>query len=694
MPRDLPLSNGRLLVNFDHAYNLRDLYWPHVGERNHTDGHVSHSGIWVDGQFSWFDGDGWRRMLVYASETLVTEVTLEHDSLGLTLVFHDVVDFDRDLLLRRCQVTNRADHPREVRLFFHHDWHLFESEGGNTVGYRPELKALIAYKDHCYILVNGLVGGEHAGEPAATRQATSGLAAWATGYKEFNGQQGTWKDAEDGELGGNPIAQGSVDSCAGFHLGSVAAGGNAWCYHWLAVGAGYRQVRELNAMVLDRGPQSFLDRTRDYWHLWVNKQPESFGDLPQPLVDLYKRSLLVLRTQIDNDGAIIAATDADVWAFARDSYAYMWPRDGALVANALSHAGYGHVTRAFFDFCARVITDEGYLLHKFTPAGALGSSWQPWSDAQGAPELPIQEDETALVIYSLWQNYCLFHDVEFVRPFYRALVKAGADFMVRFREPHTKLPDASWDLWEERRGIHAYTVAAVYGGLQAAAQFAAIFGEDTLAATYTQAAEEIKAATRQYLWHDGEGRFLRRITVHADGTIEPDMNVDSSISGLYQFGMFPAESDEMMRTMAVIRARLTIKTDVGGVARYENDYYHQVSQDIANVPGNPWFICSCWLAEYAVARAQTLDELHDAIPLLQWVAARALPSGVLAEQINPYTDEPLSVSPLTWSHAEYVSAVRWYLGKHRRFEVDAVQAQTHASPTAAAAAVDARRAQG
>jgi GH15 family glucan-1,4-alpha-glucosidase len=36
--------------------------------------------------------------------------------------------------------------------------------------------------------------------------------------------------------------------------------------------------------------------------------------------------------------------------------------------------------------------------------------------------------------------------------------------------------------------------------------------------------------------------------------------------------------------------------------------------------------------------------------------------------VDPYTDAPLSVSPLTWSHAEYVAAVRWYVGKHRRLE--------------------------
>src|SRR5260370_1309301 len=142
-----------------------------------------------------------------------------------------------------------------------------------------------------------------------------------------------------------------------------------------------------------------------------------------------------------------------------------------------------------------------------------------------------------------------------------------------------------------------------------------------------------------------------------------------------------------------LRPRRRGAAAVGGVARYENDYYHLVSQDIANVPGNPWFICSCWLAEYVVARAHALDELHDAIPLLDWVAQRALPSGVLAEQVDPYTDEPCSVSPLTWSHAEYVSAVRWYAGKHRRFEIAAVQAKAQASPEIAAATLDAERGQ-
>ena len=225
----------------------------------------------------------------------------------------------------------------------------------------------------------------------------------------------------------------------------------------------------------------------------------------------------------------------------------------------------------------------------------------------------------------------------------------------------------------------------------AAASFAELFGETAQASRYRTAADEIKTATRQHLWSESEGRFLRRVVVHPDGSIEPDTTLDSAISGLYQFGMFAADGDEITATMERIQAGLGVKTQVGGYARYTNDYYHQVSQDIATVPGNPWFICSCWVAEYLIARAHTLDDLHQALPLLEWVRQRALPSGVLAEQINPYTDAPLSVSPLTWSHSELVSAVRWYAGKHRRFEVEQVQALAHTSQAAAAAAVEAQK---
>jgi hypothetical protein len=49
MPRDLPVGNGTVLVNFDHNYGLRDIYYPHVGEDNQTLGHICRFGVYVDG---------------------------------------------------------------------------------------------------------------------------------------------------------------------------------------------------------------------------------------------------------------------------------------------------------------------------------------------------------------------------------------------------------------------------------------------------------------------------------------------------------------------------------------------------------------------------------------------------------------------------------------------------------------------
>ena len=125
--------------------------------------------------------------------------------------------------------------------------------------------------------------------------------------------------------------------------------------------------------------------------------------------------------------------------------------------------------------------------------------------------------------------------------------------------------------------------------------------------------------------------------------------------------MYSADDPKIIATMNSIRDRLSVKTEVGGIERYENDYYHQVSQDIENVPGTPWFICTLWLAEWYARTAKSDEELKRSSDLINWASKRSLRSGVLAEQVHPHSNAPLSVSPLTWSHATFVSTAMAYL---------------------------------
>jgi GH15 family glucan-1,4-alpha-glucosidase len=158
------------------------------------------------------------------------------------------------------------------------------------------------------------------------------------------------------------------------------------------------------------------------------------------------------------------------------------------------------------------------------------------------------------------------------------------------------------------------------------------------------------------------------------------MVVDASLYGLFYFGMFSADDPRIVATMTRIKNRLWVRTEVGGIARYENDYYHQVSTDIETVPGNPWFICTMWLAQWYVATATKAADLAPAKDLMNWVVDRALPSGTLAEQVDPYSNAPLSVSPLTWSHATYIVLFREYLIKYR--ELTAGRRRTRAQRSA------------
>jgi oligosaccharide amylase len=650
MPRDIPVGNGSLLLNFDQRYQLRDIYWPHVGQENHTNGHPCRFGVWVAGQFSWISDESWVRTLCYEHDTLVTQVTLYNPALSLRIACRDLVDFHEDLYLRQITVDSYFEDDQEVRLFFSHDLHISGHEVGDSAYYEPERKAVFHYKGRRWFMIN------------AAREDDDGwslgLDQWAVGIKEVGDMEGTWRDAEDGQLSGNAVVQGSVDSTVALHL-DVPGRGRAQGWYWIAVGHDFPAVTAVNRAVREKGPGTFLERTRNYWKLWITKEPEQLGDLPASICQLHRRSLLILRTQVDNDGAIVAANDFDIAHYGRDTYAYMWPRDGALVTAALVEAGYSEVTRRFFDFCHRVITTEGYLLHKYNPDGSLASSWHGWY-YEGEKRLPVQEDETALVLWALWRHFDRFRDVEFVKTHYRGLVVRAANWMVRYRDAETGLPHPSWDLWEERRGVHAWTVGATWGGLQAAARFAEAFGEQELAARYRDAAGEIRAGVEAHLWSPERDRFLRSVSRRADGSWAVDETVDASIWGLWYFGMFAPEDPRVVSTMETIRERLWVRTDVGGLARYEDDAYHRVSDD---GPGNPWFICTLWLAQWYIARAERPEDLEPALDILHWAADHALPSGVMAEQVHPFTNEPLSVSPLTWSHATLVTAVREYLAR-------------------------------
>ena len=655
MPRHLVVGNGKFLVNLDEHTYIRDVYFPYVGQLNHVGGYRCRVGVWVDGQFSWLDHPEWDFRLGYVEESLVTDVTAEHPQLGLTLYMNDAVHQRDTIFLRRIRIVNHHPFAREVRLFFHQDLVINETEVGDTAVYYPNNGTLFHYKKDRYFMFNGI----------STRQdgTLEGIYEYSTGIKRFHQAEGTWKDAEDGQLMGNDIAQGSVDSTFSLRT-EVPASGERTAYYWFSAGTSLEEVVRLNEYVRSSHPEHLIERVSTYWKRWVNKQSRSFANLEPELIRLYKQSLLIVRSQTDVNGAIIAANDTDIMQYNRDHYSYMWPRDGALVAQAMSAAGYHGMIAPFFRFCAEALTSDGYLLHKYNPDGTVGSSWHPYIH-DGKQQLPIQEDETALVLYALWQDYEQHGDIEMAQSLYQTLIRQAAKFLLHYRDANLGLPLPSYDLWEERYGIFTFTASAVYGGLTAASKFAALFGDDERAQRYSHAAEEIRAGIVTHLWNEDGQRFARGL-YRQDGQWAQDTTPESSIFGIYAFGVLPADDVRVLSTMRSLKEKLSIRSSTGGIARYYRDYYFQRCSDMGLAPGNPWIICTLWFANYDIAMASTLAQLEQAHDTLRWVEAHSLSSGLLSEQLDPFDGSPVSVAPLTWSHATYVDTVLKYLAKYEQ----------------------------
>lgn len=649
MPRDIPVGNGRVLVNFDRDYQVRDIYYPHVGKDNQTGGGPCKIGVWADGEFSWM-GPEWDKTLKYRENSLVTDVVARNDRLGIELHFADCVDYEDPVFVREIRARDLRGSHRDLRIFFHHDFNLYGHSDHDTACYDPQTRGVVHFKHRRYCLVN------------VSTLARFGADHYVVGEKGIPGKEGTWRDAEDGQLSGNAAASGSVDSTIGVNL-PLQPNGEQVCYMWIAFGVKYNEVKAYNSIVWEDTPGELIRRTHNFWTTWLNKEEMNLHSLPENVRKQFLRSLLIVRAQSNLDGGIISSSDSEARRPDNDLYSYVWPREAGITALGLDAAGYTDMVRTFYPFCAGSQADEGFMLPKYFADGAMGPLPHPWV-RDGARSLPIQEDETAILIYGLWKHFERYRDFDFIDPLYHGFIVNAAEFMAQHIDHDTHLPLGSYDLWEERFGVHTGTAAMVAAGLWAASKFARAFGDIELALKCNTIGDRIKAAMVTYLYHNDLRRFARS-ACKKDGAYELDMTPDSAMVALWAAGVFSPDDPRIVTTVEQLRQHLTVHTDIGGIARYQGDPFHRVSDEL---PGNPWLVPTMWMAQWDILRATNVDQLKAVLPQLEWVCHRALPSGVLPEQVNPYTGEPISATPSTFAHGKFVHEVMLYLEKLEAFQ--------------------------
>ena len=650
MARAITLGNGNLLVGLDYRGQVRDLYFPYVGQTNHVSGasgsFVHRIGVYTDGTLSWLDDPAWIISIGSVGDSVIGSFIATNEALGVSLSSRDAVHNEKNIFIRQFVLTNISGVDRLVTLFLSQQFRIDESRRGDTAFYDPRVGAIVHYKGKDTFLINAECNGVQFTE-------------FNIGLFGIEGKEGTYHDASDGKLEKNPIEHGSVDSVIGFPC-QLLAGASADISYWIACGESIPATHVLDAHVIEETPERLVRSTDAYWKAWLEKDGRDFSVLSNSLQTLYRRSLATIRVHADNRGGIIASSDTDMLHHGRDTYSYVWPRDGALIAHAMDSAGYSDVAERFYTFMASCLEPAGYLMHKYLTDGSLGSSWHPWLQ-HGKAYLPIQEDETATMIVALWHHYEINHNLEFIETHYNSFIEPAARFLSDYIEATTGLPQASFDLWEEKYGTSTYTAASVYGALQAAERFANLLGKENDARTYSAIAQRLQAAIVTYLYRDDIKMFAKQVRHTDDGDLEYDLTLDvSSFHGIVFFGVLDFDDERVKTSLKTIEATLQVGSESRGFVRYERDSYYTMQE--AGSP-NPWVITTLWVAQYYIKAAKTKKALGKALELLEWTASHAAEAGTLAEQMHPHTRAHLSTAPLIWSHAEYVRTVDLYIHK-------------------------------
>jgi len=361
-----------------------------------------------------------------------------------------------------------------------------------------------------------------------------------------------------------------------------------------------------------------------------------------------RKSMLIIRAHCDVRGSVLASGDSTIFNQGRDYYCYCWPRDAAYAIWPLLRLGHYDEAKAFFEFARDTRHHDGYLLHKYQPDRAVGSTWHPLLHGRHK-ELAIQEDETAIVIYMLAEYWRQTKDRAYVENFYDTFIEPCATFMVGFIDDETGLPHASYDLWEQKFLTSTYTVGTVIAGLEAAAELAEAFDRTEDAVRWKRVAERIREHL-SVLYHP-DGYFRKGFLLQPNGDLVFDDTLDiSNLYGMYMFASLPMDDPRMQGTLQAVTQRLYNTSPIGGVIRYPGDGYFLAKQQYL---ANPWIVCTMWLAQYFLATG----DRAQAETLVQWALDRGQTSGALSEQFDPETGFAVSVTPLVWSHAELINTV-------------------------------------
>ena len=452
----------------------------------------------------------------------------------------------------------------------------------------------------------------------------------------------TAENIQEGYIGGKDYIGMSKDSGISYHIGTIKPGEEAKIDIIIAVYDNKKTLEEIeeeNIRLKKIEIEKNFQDTKKYWRNYLKQHDklnllEPVNEKEKKIKKIYERSILLFPLLCNNEtGGIAAAAEVDENNTKCGRYSYCWPRDAVFIAKAMYQLGMEKEVEKFYkNFCANAQSKNGMWEQRFYTDGKLAPSWG------------YQIDETASVIYGVYDYYTYKQDVKFLKENFKMCEKAIV-FLEKYIDDvlNENKMQPSYDIWEECENIHTYSLATIFSAFEAMLKMnekvKPFYENNRLKleqiAKSNEKLEKYLVEIKKYIlnhFYDKDKKcFVRN---------ETDKKMDVSLLGLvYPFNLFSAKEKKIQNT--VERINMTLRTYTGGYLRYEGDNY---------MGGNPWIIANLWLAEYYLEAGIK----NKARECFDFVVISSNHHGLLPEQVDNNTMDAAWVIGLGWSHAMFI----------------------------------------
>ncbi len=638
------IGNKNMIATFTSKGELQRMYFPSKDNRQYIN--YFHTGVQINDSDLIYLHDDINNVYkqYYDTDTNVLNTEVTNTYFNLKMVQTDFVMLKENVLVKKYIFLNEGKIDLNTKFYIHSE---LLSDQNNFVG--------------CKIIDNGMMQYAH----------DFVVSTFAKGEKivkhQINGSKETIKRCE---IQDKDYIGMSKDASICYDIGTIKPQEKKELEICILVDEN-RNISEMEDEI-DRITKIDLNKeytqTKSYWRKYVKshnglnlKEPENSYE--ERIFEIYKRSILLFPLLTNQEtGGIIASPEIDENFSKCGRYAYCWPRDAVFMTKAMDIVKMEKETEKFYkNFCKKTQSKNGMWEQRFFTDGKLAPCWG------------YQVDETASVVYGVYEHYKYVKSEKFLKDnlkmcenavdFLKKYIKdwLGIDGIDEIRkdvvkeeiEEETKKRTGkkhkyhiSYDLWEMCEGIHLYSIASIYAAFDCMLKIYKELGKNTSNFENNRLKEEkvqktqrelenlqveLKKYINENLYDEQKKSYVRNAE---------DRKMDISLIGaVTPFNVFKPKEAKVRNTIECIN--MTLRTYTGGYQRFEQDGY---------MNGNPWVISNLWMTLYYL---QT-GEKRKAKETFDFVIKTVGKHYFLGEQVDNQTLKPNWVIGLGWSHAMFV----------------------------------------